>query len=143
MRSSVSGLRAAARSAGVSAANVVNMRGAGSAGFARIEPVEPVAGASAGTGSPDGDLYRPLSDHNVAAPGGGAGTLIGQVDPPFVVVFDPTGLQADADGLVARPNVDPVRALMLLGRARRAYAANLRPILAENERLGRLLNALS
>lgn len=57
------------------------------------------------------------------------------------MVFDPADPAADAEGRVARPNVDLAREMLNLGVAQRAYEASLRVIETEDELAGALLDS--
>ncbi|MFX3674111.1 MAG: flagellar basal body rod protein FlgC [Paenisporosarcina sp.] len=47
------------------------------------------------------------------------------METPFKLVFDPTHPDADADGYVEMPNVDPLREMVDLISATRSYEANV------------------
>lgn len=58
--------------------------------------------------------------------GSGVSVAAGGVDPtPFPKVFDPSHPDADKEGYVSLPNVDPVREMVDLTAAGRAYEANV------------------
>ncbi len=46
-------------------------------------------------------------------------------DKPFKEIFDPSHPDADANGIVRLPNVDPVEQMVDLMEARRSYGANV------------------
>jgi flagellar basal-body rod protein FlgC len=56
----------------------------------------------------------------------GVNVTAGAPDPtPFPKIFDPSHPDADPQGFVALPNVDPVREMVDLTAATRAYEANV------------------
>jgi flagellar basal-body rod protein FlgC len=58
--------------------------------------------------------------------GSGVSAVAGEPDnAPFPQIFDPSHPDADAKGFVALPNVDPVREMVDLTAATRAYEANV------------------
>jgi len=97
--------------------------------------------ANARTTNPDGTAYQPLSvvvHSAVAQAAGAAGTPItadqlprpsfemATQDLPPKLVYDPGHPDADARGMVALPNVDPVSSMLDLLSISRGYEANLR-----------------
>ncbi len=123
----LSGLAAQTKRFEVSASNIVNM---GSRG------VEPGAAPRAGEFVP----------HRVALTsqvGGGVKATAVPVDPPSVKGFEPGAPDADANGLVNRPNVQLERELVNQISALRGYQANASIIRAEDRLLGELLDIIS
>jgi flagellar basal-body rod protein FlgC len=86
------------------------------------------------------DDFEPQVVHNVTAPGGGVTAVSQKVEPPYVFAFAPGDLNADADGLVARPNVDVAAELVRVRQAETLYKANVRVLQAEDRLIGMLLN---
>jgi flagellar basal-body rod protein FlgC len=58
---------------------------------------------------------------------------------PFVSEYQPDHPDADEDGMVLRPNVDPIQEMMTLIKATRAYEANATALDAAKEMLNRAL----
>jgi flagellar basal-body rod protein FlgC len=58
---------------------------------------------------------------------------------PFVSEYRPDHPDADEDGMLLRPNVDPIQEMMTLIKATRAYEANATALDAAKEMLGRAL----
>lgn len=64
----------------------------------------------------------------------GVNVTAGAPDPtPFPKIFDPSHPDADPQGFVALPNVDPVREMVDLTAATRAYEANVSAFTATKE----------
>lgn len=135
----VSGLRAASRTLGVSASNIVNARDT-------LNPQNSAVLASASGRRSGGqeeapfDEFGPRVVHNVTAPGGGVTTVLQEVDPPYVFAFAPGDVNADADGVVARPNVDIAAELVRIKQAETLYKANVKVLQAEDRLLGMRVN---
>ena len=135
----VSGLRAASRALGVAASNIVNAHDT-------MNPQNSAVLASASGRRSGGQEEAPFDDfepqvvHNVTAPGGGVTALLQEVDPPYVFAFAPGDVNADADGVVARPNVDVTAELVRVKQAETLYKANVRVLQAEDRLLGMLVN---
>lgn len=70
--------------------------------------------------------YQPVRAEQVALTGGGGTELrIRPVLPAYVPAFEPDAPYANADGLVAAPNVDPLDEMVGLEEAAFAFKANL------------------
>ena len=91
----VSGVTAASERLQDSASNVANAESDGPA---------PDASAIVQTQYPP--AYTPKQAHQVALAGGGTQAVTTDVQPSTVLAYDPTAPYADANGDVARPNVD-------------------------------------
>ena len=81
--------------------------------------------------APSGDGPRLLISHQDRMHVLPAGVEVGQVQDDasdFQVVYDPTHPDADANGYVKMPNVNPVVEMMDLMSASRAYEANVTAI---------------
>ena len=122
-----SGLAAQSKRLEVTAANVANQRS-----------VAPRPGAQ-----PQAGEYVPHQVALSSRAGGGVEAKAVPVSPPSVLVYEPGAPDADADGIVARPNVDLATELVNLLDARRNFQANLKVIQAEDRRLGDLLDVIS
>ncbi|MCP4548744.1 MAG: flagellar basal body rod protein FlgC [bacterium] len=65
---------------------------------------------------------------------------IAGVEDPFRSEFDPDHPDADEDGIVLKPNVDPINEMLTLIKATRAYEANATALDAAKEMLNRALD---
>ena len=65
------------------------------------------------------------SKQNAAIGNGVVATKIVKDDTPFNLVYDPTHVDANEDGYVEMPNVDPLREMVDLMSATRSYEANI------------------
>ncbi|HYE53048.1 MAG TPA: flagellar basal body rod C-terminal domain-containing protein [Azospirillaceae bacterium] len=131
----LSGALAQAQRLANSAQNVANARTAGALpprpGAA---PPPPPAGADGGPPEP----FRPLEpgQEALAGPDGrGQGTraVFRPSSPGFVPEFAPDSPFADADGLVAAPDVDPLRETVERMSALRGYQLNLAALRTADE----------
>ena len=112
----LSSLFTQARSLAVSAANVANLR------------------------SVD---YEPQRVVQTSGPEGGVRAVSVPITPPSVQVFDPSNPAANADGLVAQPNISLEEEFVVQLQAKLAYKANLAALETQNEVLGELLDVKS
>ena len=126
----VSGLNAATRRVEVSASNIANQQSTGAL---------PSANGAVPTGAPQ--AYRPLQVNQIDAAGGGTQTTTTQVSPGTVAVSDPQAPFANADGMVAAPNVDLAQELIGQMVAKYSYAANLASLKADDKMTKSLLDA--
>ena len=78
-----------------------------------------------------------------AEPEGGVRASLHATTPPAVLRYDPGAPDADAEGLVARPNVSLVEETVTQIDAKRAYQANLAVIKTMDEMIGSLLDLKS
>jgi flagellar basal-body rod protein FlgC len=134
-----SALIAATRKVAAVAANLANSDSVGtltesSAGSA------PGGDAAGGGGQP---AYQPVDVTNVGLADGGVAVRVWGRVPATTPSFEPGSPVADADGLVARPNVDAAQQLVTLAQAKQAYRANLAVMRTEDEMLGDLLDIRS
>jgi len=110
----VSGLDAATRRLGAAASNLANAQSSGSLpgqpGPAPYAPVQIVQAAS-----------------GVAGESGTIACAVPMV-PAYVPAFDPQSPDANAEGLVAMPNVDPAQQIVQMATARLSFAANLKTV---------------
>jgi flagellar basal-body rod protein FlgC len=108
-----SGMAAAVRRLEVSASNIANARSDG-----------PLPSASAAIQAQHPAAYTPKRVEQVETSGGGTKAVVSNVTPATVAAYDPSAGYADADGMVASPNVDlPHEAAQQLV-ARYTFAAN-------------------
>ncbi len=76
------------------------------------------------------------------APGGVEVASIGQDQTPLKQVYDPGHPDADANGYVQMPNVDPVAEMVDLISAQRAYEANVTAMQAAKQMFSKTLDLL-
>ena len=86
------------------------------------------------------ELPPVLEPTQAAGPGVGLDVRVGELSEPFVTEYAPGHPDADAEGILMRPNVDPVREMMTLIKATRAYEANATALDAAKEMLNRALD---
>lgn len=134
-----SGLVAATRKVGAAAANVAN---ADSVGTYKGSSAGPAPGGDAAAGG-EQPAYQPVDVTNVGLAGGGVAVRAWGRAPAAAPSYEPGHPAANADGLVARPNVDVAQELLTLRQAKHAYSANLSVIRTEDEMLGDLLDIRS
>ncbi|PZA10704.1 flagellar biosynthesis protein FlgC [Rhodopseudomonas palustris] len=126
----VSGLKAATRRLEVSASNVANQQSTGALPDTNGK-------VPAGAQQP----YRPLQVNQTDAPTGGTQTSLGTSSPATVPVSDPQAPFANADGMVAAPNVDLAQEFIGQMVAKYSYAANLATLKADKAMTKSLLDA--
>lgn len=136
----LTGLKAATTSVAVSASNIVNMRDTGNLANAQVSAADR-ARLNTAPPQPSEDLYRPFRADNVTIAGGGVRAVVQQTDPPHVAEYDPADPQADADGVVARPNVDLASELVNMTQAKTMFRANLKVIRTADDMMGALLDS--
>lgn len=125
----LSGMNAAVRRLEVSASNVANSASTGAL---------PNADGKVPAGSQQ--AYAPLTVVQTATAGGGTQTTVATVRPPTVAVADPQAPFANADGLVAAPNVDLSAELAGQMVARYSFAANATMLKASDRVMKALLD---
>ena len=126
--SALSGMMAATRRLDASASNVANAQSDG-----------PLAGANASSPA----AYQPVEVVQSAGTGGnGTVATYAPVKPATVPAYDPSAPYADSQGLVAAPNVDPVRETVNQLTARASYEANLRTVQTADRMQKSLLDIL-
>ncbi len=128
LTSALSGLTAQAKRLEVSAANVANLYSRG------IDP---------SSKEPDPGAYVPQRVVHESMPGGGVRSDTVAVSPPSTLTYRPGSPDADANGLVARPNVALEEEMVIQLQARRAYEANLASLKVGDRMLGELLDLIS
>ena len=84
--------------------------------------------------------YQPQAATTVAQAGGGAVTGSRPVSPAVLAEYDPASADANAQGLIAAPNVDTPRDLLTLTSAGNAYKASLAVFKATDEMQRQALN---
>lgn len=123
----VSGLEVAALRLQVAASNIANSLSNG-----------PLPGTSNPQNVPA--AYTPLRVNQTDTIGGGTSATVTSVSPATVSTFDPTAPFANADGLVASPNVDLAGQMIQLLIARLSYTANAQVIRTDTQMSAALLN---
>jgi flagellar basal-body rod protein FlgC len=108
----LSGMMAAAKRLDGAAGNLANEQSAG-----RRDPQ-----------SGDAQAYEPAVTVQQSAPGGGTLASYRPASPATVPAYEPDSPLADAEGLVAEPNVDAAREMTEMLSARQSYAANLKTV---------------
>ncbi len=130
----VSGMIAGTRRLEASASNVANVRAKGAL---------PDAAGNVPQGGKE--AYRPLDVGQTALRSGdqpaGVRATFTPINPPFLPENDPDHAQADANGVVAAPNVDLARERVNQIAAGRAYAANVAVARTEDEMLREAIDA--
>jgi flagellar basal-body rod protein FlgC len=117
----LSGLEAASLRLDVAANNIANAQSAGAL-----------------PGAPGPAPYTPMQ---VLQSDSGSGTVATTVPvaPAYVATSDPQSPDANAQGLVAMPNVDLTQEIVELVAARQSFAANLKTVQIGLSTTGRLL----
>ncbi|MSP50403.1 MAG: flagellar biosynthesis protein FlgG [Alphaproteobacteria bacterium] len=113
----LSGAVAAARREEVAASNIANLR---SRGAPRNS-----TDTTAADGTP---LFRPGQVAETSTLPGGVRATVVAVDPTSIQQFEPDSPDANAEGVVDRPNVDLAQEQSNQLRAQRAFEANLKVI---------------
>jgi flagellar basal-body rod protein FlgC len=125
----LSGLNAAASRLQVSASNVANAQTTGAV---------PNADGTVPAGAPT--AYTPLELVQTASAGGGVRTAVTTVTPSTTAVFDPGATFANANGLVAAPNVDLSQELVGQLIASYSFAANAAVLRADDRNTKALID---
>lgn len=125
----LSGLQAQSRRIEGSASNVANLRSTGA--------LNPAAG--------DRTAYQPVQtvqEAQVGAQGAGTGTraFFRPSNPAVTAEYQPDDSSANADGLVATPNVNLEREVVDQSIGLRAFQANIKALQATDELTRELLN---
>ena len=124
----LSGLVAQQKRLEASAGNTANAHSTGSRrADGTAEPYQPVRTVQVSVAGPGGV-------------GGGTAATYAPVRPAAVPVYDPGSPQADAEGVVSRPNVDPVAETVEQLTARNGFRANLQTVRTATEMMDRLLD---
>jgi flagellar basal-body rod protein FlgC len=125
----LSGMNAAVRRLEISARNVANAYSAGPSPWAdaSIQQLYPPA-------------YRPQRVDQVETAGGGTRAIVSPYSPDYLLVADPTAPYADANGLIAMPNVDFADEAVNQLVARYSFAANALVLRSHAQMLASLIN---
>ncbi len=132
----VSGVNAAQTRLAVSADNVANQQSLAAPNAAAPAP-------DAGQNEGGRALFQPVRVIDQPLQGGGVRSATALVDPSAVQRFDPSAADANADGLVDRPNVRIEREMVEQIFARAQFNANLATIRAADELLESTLDILA
>lgn len=127
--SALSGMMAATRRLDASASNVANAQSDG-----------PLTRTPGNGGAPA--AYQPVEVVQSATGDGGTVATYAPAKPATVPAYDPGAAYADSQGLVAAPNVDPVRETVNQLTARASYQANLRTVQTADRMQKSLLDIL-
>lgn len=125
----VSGLNAATLRLQVSASNVANAQSSG--------PLPDAANAASYPAA-----YNALRVDQAAAADGGTRAAIATASPGTVPAFDPGAPYADAQGMIAAPNVDLLSELIQQMFARTDFAANAKVIRSDEQMTKSLLDIM-
>ncbi len=127
----------------MSAANIANVETSSRLEDVEVQPLDPANRlGKRKQGAPGFEGYNPREAVQESIAGGGVRVSFRLANPTHVVAYDPSDPNADAEGLVARPNVDLATEMINMGLAQRAYEASLKVIEAEDEMAGSLLDSL-
>ena len=118
----ISGMQAATRRLEISASNVANARSDGALPDAQ-ENYAPDAPRA----------YTPRRVDQVDISGGGTRAVVSDVSPNYVPTYDPGTPYANAEGMVAYPNVDLTEEAIQQLIAQYAFAANARVVTAYDQ----------
>ncbi|MDI1228801.1 MAG: flagellar basal body rod C-terminal domain-containing protein [bacterium] len=126
----LSGLRAQTTRLAATASNIANASTGGA-----VPSADPSAPAST--------LYTPVTVDFSAQAGGGVSAQVRPDPNAYSVIYDPSSSYANADGLVAVPDVDLAEQLVNLIETKAAYKANVSVIKTQDEILGDLLDTIA
>lgn len=122
----LSGMKAALQRFDAAANNIANVRSHG-----------PLPSAAA-TGYPP--PYTPVDVVQMSAPGGGVVSRVINSPQGPVAYYDPSAPYADADGMVAAPDIDLASEMVNLITAELDFAANLVILRAESDMMASLFD---
>lgn len=128
----VSGLNASVARLNASASNTANINTTGVTAQG--------AAAAVAAGQTPNSAYQPVMLYQSAVAGGGVSTRIGAAAPGTTTRYAPSSADADSDGMVAAPDVDPGAEAVEQIKALSAYRANLSVIRTADQMDGALLN---
>lgn len=126
----LSGLRAQTTRLAATASNIANASTSGT-----VPNADPSAPAST--------LYTPVTVDLSSQAGGGVSAQVRPDPDAYSVIYDPSSGYANADGLVAVPNVDLAQEAVNLLETKALYKANLSVIKTQDEMLGDLLDTIA
>lgn len=120
-------MQAAATRLEASASNIANASSSG-----------PVPNASGAT-----TAYAPVTVTQSDVKGGGVSARITNAADPYVTAYDPSAPDANAEGMVADPNVDMASELVNVMSARISYEASAKTMKVANDMLKTTLDTFS
>lgn len=126
----LSGLRAQTTRLAATASNIANASTSGT-----VPNADPSAPAST--------LYTPVTVDFSSHAGGGVSAQVRPDPNAYSVIYDPSSGYANADGLVAVPDVDLAQEAVNLLETKALYKANLSVIKTQDEMLGDLLDTIA
>ncbi|HYD19438.1 MAG TPA: flagellar basal body rod C-terminal domain-containing protein [Patescibacteria group bacterium] len=130
MTIALSGLRAQTTRLAATASNIANATTGGA-----VPSADPSASAST--------LYTPVTVEFSSQAGGGVSAQVRPDPNAYSVIYDPSSGDANAEGLVAVPDVDLAEQAVNLIESKALYKANLSVIKTQDELLGDLLDAIA
>jgi flagellar basal-body rod protein FlgC len=132
LTSALSGALAQTQRLSTSASNVAN---AGSTGA--------IPGTDGTVPTGKTAAYAPTATDTVATAGGGTRAVSRPVTPAYIAEYQPDSPQADENGLIAAPNVDPVTETTTQISALSAYKANLAVIRTQDDMEREAINTVA
>jgi flagellar basal-body rod protein FlgC len=132
LTSALSGAMAQTQRLSNSAGNVANARSTGA-----------IPGTDGAVPTGKSAAYAPNATDTVATDGGGTRAVSRPVTPAYIPEYQPDSPQADGNGLVAAPNVDPVNETTTQIGALSAYKANLAVIRTQDDMQREAINTLA
>lgn len=125
----LSGLTAQKQRLAATASNVANASTGGT-----VPSADPSAPAST--------VYKPL-EVNFTSSEAGVWAHVTEKNPSYSVIYDPTSVYANGEGLTAVPNVDLAEEAVNMLETKVAFKANISVIKTQDEMLGELLDTIA
>lgn len=97
---------------------------------------------SADPSAPASTVYRPL-EVNFTSSEAGVRANVSEKDPGYSVIYDPTSVYANGEGLTAVPNVDLAEEAVNMLETKAAFKASISVIKTQDEMLGELLDTIA
>ena len=126
----LSGLRAQTTRLAATASNIANASTSGTV-------------PSANPSAPASTVYQPLNVSFSSLESGGVAAAVTPDPTGYSVVYDPSSIYANSEGLTAVPNVDLSEEIVNLIETKLLYKANISVIKTQDEMLGDLLDTLA
>lgn len=126
----LSGLRAQGSRLAATASNIANATTGGA-----VPSADPSAPAST--------LYTPVTVDFSSQAGGGVSAQVRPDPNAYSVIYDPSSVHANAEGLVAVPDVDLAEQAVNLINTKALFKANISVIKTQDEMLGDLLDTIA
>lgn len=98
---------------------------------------------SADPSAPASTVYTPVTVDFSSQAGGGVSAQVRPDPNAYSVIYDPSSVHANADGLVAVPDVDLAEQAVNLIETKALYKANVSVIKTQDEMLGDLLDTIA